>query len=109
MAHALCLSHGQVMKKTGYVDILTNKYNRVLYTGVTSDLTKRISEHKSKLVEGFTKKYNCTKLVYYEVCGGILEAIAREKQIKGGSRKRKIALIQKLNPQWLDLSHQIYS
>ena len=99
---------GQAMEKAGYIYILTNKYNRVLYTGVTSDLTKRISEHKSHLVEGFTKKYNCDKLVYYEDCGGIEQAINREKQLKGGSRKKKIDLIRKLNPNWQDLSHQIY-
>ena len=96
------------MEKNGYVYILANKHNRVLYTGVTSDLTKRISEHKSKLVEGFTRKYNCDKLVYYEDCGGIEQAIFREKQIKGGSRKKKIALIELRNPAWIDLSNQIY-
>jgi putative endonuclease len=96
------------MEKTGYIYILTNKYNRVLYIGVTSNLTKRISEHKDHLVEGFTQKYNCDKLVYYEDCGGIEQAISREKQIKGGPRRKKIALIKKLNPEWNDLSHQIY-
>ncbi len=97
------------MEKHGYIYILTNRYNRVLYTGVTSDLTKRISEHKSHLVDGFTKKYNCDKLVYYEDCGDIEQAILREKQLKGGSRNKKIGLIEKLNPNWMDLSNQIYS
>lgn len=96
------------MEKNGYVYILTNTYNRVLYTGVTSNLTKRISEHKSHLVKGFTTKYNCDKLVYYEDCGGIEQAIFREKQLKAGPRRKKIALIQKLNPEWKDLSNQIY-
>ncbi len=78
------------MEKNGYIYFLTNKYNRVLYIGVTSDLTKRISEHKSHLVEGFTKQYNCDKLVYYEDCGGIEQAINCEKQLKAGSRKKKM-------------------
>ena len=95
------------MEKHGYIYILTNKHNRVLYTGVTSNLTKRISEHQSRVVDGFTKKYNCDKLVYYEDCGGIEQAILREKQLKGGSRKKKTDLIKKLNPNWQDLSHQI--
>jgi putative endonuclease len=97
------------VEKNGYIYILTNQYNKVLYTGVTSDLTKRISEHKSHLVKGFTKKYNCDKLVYYEDCSGIEQAILREKQIKAGSRKRKIHLIQEKNPMWRDLSYEICS
>ena len=96
-----------MMKKNGYVYILTNKYNRVLYTGVTSNLSKRVWEHKSKLMKGFSKKYNCTKLVYYEDCGDILNAIQREKQLKAGLRKVKIALILKLNPEWRDLSGEV--
>jgi len=95
------------MEKSGYIYILTNKYNKVLYTGVTSNLIKRISEHKSHLVSGFTKKYNCDKLVYYEDCGEIAQAIFREKQIKGGPRKKKIELVEKLNPNWRDLSNEI--
>ncbi|MEK7464843.1 MAG: GIY-YIG nuclease family protein, partial [Patescibacteria group bacterium] len=79
--------------KDGYVYIMTNRRNTVLYTGVTSDLPRRVSEHKQKLVEGFTKKYNITKLVYYEAFGSIVDAIRREKQIKAGSRKKKLALI----------------
>jgi putative endonuclease len=97
------------MEKRGYVYILTNTYNTVLYTGVTSNLAKRISEHKNHVVKGFTKKYNCDKLVYVEDCGSIARAIVREKQIKGGSRARKNDLIGKSNPNWLDLSNQIYS
>ena len=69
-----------------YVYIMTNKYNKVLYTGVTNDLKKRTWQHREKLVEGFTKRYNVTKLVYYEVLDNMRAAIAREKQLKGGSR-----------------------
>ena len=86
-----------------YVYIITNKRNRVLYTGVTNDLGKRVYEHKAKLIDGFTKKYNVSKLVYYEVFSDIYNAITREKQIKGGSRKRKIDLIDSVNSNWRDL------
>ena len=79
--------------KKGYVYILFNKRNGTLYTGVTSNLIKRVYEHKSKTIDGFTKKYNLDKLGYYEVCEDISTAIAREKQIKGGSRKKKLELI----------------
>ena len=75
--------------KTGYVYIMTNQNNTVLYTGVTSDLTKRIWQHREKLVDGFTKRYNVVKLVYYEACPDMRSAIAREKQLKGGSRQKK--------------------
>ncbi len=83
---------------------MTNKWNTVLYTGVTSNLEKRVYEHKLKLKEGFTKKYNVNKLVYYEIFEDVYEAIVREKQIKGGSRKKKIDLIEGMNPEWKDLS-----
>ncbi len=92
------------MEKRGYVYILTNKNNTTLYTGVTSNLPKRIYEHKNKLVDGFSKKYNLDKLVYYEIFDEIIEAISREKQIKAGSRKKKIELINSQNPEWEDLS-----
>ncbi len=92
------------MEKRGYVYILTNKNNTTLYTGVTSNLPKRIYEHKNKLVDGFSKKYNLDKLVYYEIIDEITEAINREKQIKAGSRKKKIELINSQNPEWKDLS-----
>ena len=95
------------MQKNGYIYIMTNRQHRVLYTGVTSDLTKRISEHKYHRVKGFTKKYNCDKLIYFEDCGGIEQAILREKQVKGGSRKSKVELITALNPEWRDLSNRI--
>ena len=87
-----------------YVYILTNRTNRVLYTGVTNDLVRRVYEHREKFVEGFTKKYNVTKLVYYETTGDIESAIVREKQIKGWLRKKKITLIESVNPEWRDLS-----
>ncbi len=82
---------------------MTNKSNAVLYTGVTSDLKKRVFEHKNKLVDGFTKKYNITKLVYCEEYECIEDAIAREKQIKAGSRRKKQALIEEMNPEYNDL------
>jgi len=86
---------------------MTNKLNTVIYTGVTSDLTKRVCEHKQKLVDGFTKKYNVSKLVYYEVFESIEEAILREKQIKGGSSAKKISLIKNMNPTFRDLYDEI--
>jgi len=75
----------------------------VLYTGVTNDLVRRIYEHKEKLIKGFTAKYNITKLVYYEVFDNTENAILREKQIKAGSRQRKVALVNSMNEEWRDL------
>jgi putative endonuclease len=86
-----------------YVYIMTNK-SRTLYTGVTNDLKRRVYEHKHKLVPGFTSKYNITRLVYFEATTDIRAAIAREKQIKGWLRVKKIALIESINPNWEDLS-----
>ena len=86
---------------------MTNKSNKVIYTGVTSNLIKRIYEHKEKLVEGFTEKCKVNKLVYYEVSEGIEAAIFREKQIKGGSRKKKIKLIESMNPAFKDLYYEL--
>ena len=91
------------MEKKGYIYILTNSKNTVLYVGVTSDLIKRVYEHKNNFVEGFTKKYNLKKLVYFEVFEDIVSAITREKQIKGWLRIKKIALIEKANLSWDDL------
>ena len=91
------------MHTESYIYLLANKHNNVLYTGVTNDLIRRVYEHKNKLVVGFTKKYNVNRLVYYEVCGSIITAIEREKQIKGWSRKKKQDLINVLNPEWNDL------
>ena len=93
--------------KYSYVYILFNKRNGTLYVGVTADLVKRIYEHKEKLVDGFTKKYCVDKLGYYEVYEDITDAIAREKQLKAGTRKRKISLIESVNPQWQDLYEDI--
>ena len=86
-----------------YVYIMSNK-SRTLYVGVTSDLRRRVHEHKNKLVKGFTKKYNITNLVNYELHNHIMMAIQREKQIKGLLRWRKIGLIESKNAGWLDLS-----
>ncbi len=86
---------------------MTNKSNNVLYTGVTSDLIKRVWEHKEKLVPGFTKKYNIEKLVYYEIYSDIKDAIQRERQIKAGSRKKKIKLIEAWNKDYKDLYPEI--
>ncbi len=92
-----------MIEKHGYVYILTNVHNKVLYTGVTSDLVKRVYEHKNNLVDGFTKKYNVHKLVHFEVFDDIVSAITREKQIKGWLRSKKMALIETKNPEWKDL------
>lgn len=86
---------------------MTNKSNTVLYAGVTSDLIKRVYEHKQKLVDGFTKKYRINKLVYYEVFNDIENAILREKQIKAGPRKKKIELINSINKEWKDLYEEL--
>ena len=90
------------MKKPA-VYIMTNKRNGTLYTGVTSSLPQRVYRHKSKLIAGFTSKYGCTRLVYAEFFDDMLTAIAREKQIKAGSRKKKLHLIETANPEWEDL------
>jgi putative endonuclease len=95
------------MDKHSYVYILTNKNNTVLYTGVTSDLQKRVWQHKEGLSEGFANKYNVDKLVYYECFEDILTAITREKQIKGGSRLEKIRLIESMNREWKDLYYEL--
>jgi putative endonuclease len=90
--------------KQYYVYILANKRNTVLYTGVTNNLKRRVSEHKSKIVHGFTSRYNVNKLVYYETFESPMQAITREKQIKAGSRAAKERLIKRLNPGYNDLS-----
>jgi putative endonuclease len=95
------------VKSQYYVYIITNKGNSTLYTGITNDLKRRIYEHKEKLVEGFTKKYNITKLVYYEIYDDAENAINREKQIKGGSRQSKLDLINSLNPNWHELYEEL--
>ena len=85
------------------VYIMANKRNGTLYTGVTSNLPKRVFEHRESLVRGFSAKYDCKILVWYEVHETMIEAITREKQIKAGSRKKKLALIESFNPDWKDL------
>ena len=90
-----------------YVYILFNKKNGTLYTGVTSDLKKRIYEHKNKMFKGFTEKYDVDKLGYYEIYNDIKQAIEREKQIKAGTRIKKIMLIEKINRKWIDLSEYL--
>lgn len=90
---------------TGYFYIMTNKNNNVLYTGVTSNLKQRVLRHKEKyFATSFTARYNIHKLIYYETLKTLDEAIRREKQIKAGSRRKKIDLINSFNPEWKDLS-----
>jgi len=89
--------------KTYCVYILSNPLNKVLYVGVTNNLIGRVYQHKNKLADGFTKKYNVTKLVYFEHTENVAAAIEREKQLKAGSRKKKIDLINLTNPKWEDL------
>ena len=96
-----------MLYKSYYIYIMTNE-SLTLYTGVTNDLTKRVFEHKNKLLPGFTAKYNITRLVYFEETNDVQAAIAREKQIKGWLRKNKVALISSVNPQWEDLSADWY-
>jgi putative endonuclease len=95
------------MSKEYYVYIMTNKINSSLYTGVTNDLKRRVFEHKNKLLEGFTKKYNVDKLVFYEAYDDINSAISREKQIKSGPRAKKVKLIEEMNSKWSDLFDEI--
>jgi len=90
-----------------YVYILTNWNNKVMYIGVTNNLKRRIYEHKNKLVEGFTKRYNLTKLVYYEHTTDVNSAISREKELKGWRREKKNNLVIKMNPEWKDLSDEL--
>ena len=89
---------------TYYVYIMTNYANTVLYIGVTNDINRRVYEHKNELNDGFTKKYHLHKLVYLESTSNVEDAIAREKQLKGLSRKKKESLIAAINPNWIDLS-----
>lgn len=91
-----------------YIYILTNQRNTTLYTGVTCNLRNRLLQHKSKTVKCFTKNYNINKLIYLEEFDDPISAISRVKQIKGGSRRKKIDLIEKDNPNWIDLSKKIF-
>jgi putative endonuclease len=94
--------------KSGYVYILTN-HSRTLYVGMTDDLRRRVFEHKTKFYDGFTQKYEVNQLVYYEQLVDGLAALAREKQLKGWTRAKKIVLIERKNPNWLDLGDRWYS
>ena len=91
-----------------YVYIMTNKYNSVVYTGMTNNLEKRIYQHKNKIIDGFTKRYNVNKLVYFEDTKDVKEALEREKQLKKWSRQKKNDLINSMNPTWADLSSEWY-
>ena len=94
------------MNNNYYVYILTNWNNRVMYVGVTNDLERRLYEHRHRLADGFTKRYNVHKLVYFEQTGDVLAAIEREKQIKGWLRRKKNELVESENPLWEDLSER---
>ncbi len=93
--------------KTMYLYFMSNKKDGVLYTGITNNLSRRVYEHKNKLLKGFTSKYNLTKLVYVEKIEGEVQAIEREKHFKKSYRREKVKLINKSNPEWLDLSGDI--
>jgi putative endonuclease len=95
------------LEKHYFVYIMTNPKKSVLYTGVTNNLAKRVFQHAELAGSAFTKKYQTKKLVYYEIFDGPYQAISREKQIKAGSRQKKIELINKMNPKWEDLSYQL--
>jgi putative endonuclease len=95
-------------EKQYYVYILTNKWNKVLYVGVTNDLQRRVLEHRDKTLRGFTQRYNVDKPIYFEATESIESAILREKQLKGGSRKQRIALIESVNPEWKDLYQELF-
>ena len=93
--------------KQYYIYILSNYSNSTIYIGVTNNLVKRLYQHRNKLIDGFTSKYNINKLVYYEIYQNIDHAINREKQLKGWSRAKKNALIETLNPTWKDLGKEL--
>ena len=95
------------IEKLYFVYILTNPWHTVLYTGITSDLKGRVYQHREKLLPGFTARYNVSKLVYYELFSDPISAITREKQIKAGSRQKKIDLINSMNPAWRDIYDEI--
>ena len=93
--------------KTMYVYIIASKRNGTIYSGVTNNLVRRIYEHRNELIEGFSKRYHIHMLVYYEIYENALTAIEREKKIKHTSRKYKLSLIKKMNPDWIDLYEKI--
>ena len=90
-----------------WVYIVTNEQESVLYVGMTNDLARRITEHRAGEIPGFTADYRCSKLIYYEHCTDVPEAIAREKQLKKWSRSKKVALIATMNPRWNDLAREV--
>jgi putative endonuclease len=96
------------MQRQYFVYILANFTNRVLYAGVTNDLSRRVQEHRDKVVPGFTAKYNVHKLVFYDVFDDAITAIEAEKSIKGGSKAKKIKMIEEVNPGWEDLADSIW-
>jgi putative endonuclease len=103
-----CTLAGLASKMAGYFYIMTNAHNKVLYCGATDDLYRRTLEHKNEIYSNsFTSRYNIHKLVYFETFSNTTEAFAKEKQLKAGSRKKKIALIESLNPEWKDLFDNI--
>jgi len=97
----------EMAKKTYFIYIMTNQHHQVLYTGVTNDLYRRVSEHKEGKGGLFTSRYHVNKLVYYELIDYVNDALEREKQIKGGSRQKKIELIYEMNPEWADLFDEL--
>jgi predicted GIY-YIG superfamily endonuclease len=107
-AHEIVQQQGKnMLVKQPAIYIMANRRNGAIYTGVTSDLIKRVYEHKYADAPGFTQKYGCKCLVYYELIDDMMSAIAREKQLKSGSRKKKLALIEKANPYWEDLYEKL--
>jgi putative endonuclease len=98
------VQHLELQMSQYFVYILTNKSNKVLYIGVTNNLERRMYEHRNEMIDGFTKKYNLTKLVYFEEASDVKSAIEREKQLKNWHRDWKISLINQVNPNWDDLS-----
>jgi len=96
------------MEKLPAIYIMANKRNGTLYIGVTSNLVQRVYQHQNSLTPGFTQRYDCRHLVYYELYEDMAHAIAREKQLKGGSRKKKIALVESMNPEWNDLYSSLF-
>lgn len=108
VSEAIFINRSELLMKSGFVYILTNKSNSTLYVGVTSDIVLRIKQHKEKLNDkSFTAKYNLNKLVYYEAFQMIGDAIGKEKQLKAGNRAKKIALISNVNPEWNDLYDEV--
>ena len=99
--------HASMPPRDYYVYILTNEASTVLYTGVTNDLKRRVFEHRNHVVPGFASRFNVHRLVYYEMGGDISSAMKREKAIKGGSRRRKMQLVDEFNPTWRDLYDEI--